>query len=188
MRIISGTAKGKKLFLPLDKNTRPLKDIVRGSIFNILSHSDLLNSGLKDTIVLDLFSGIGSFGLEAISRGAAKVFFFENYELAINILKKNLQKLSFINKSEIIKEDIYKEFIFKNLNCKFDLIFIDPPFKDERLNHLLNNMIKSKILNSTTLIIIHRKKNENINFYEKFKIIREEKYGLSKIFFGKINF
>ena len=88
MRIISGSAKGKKIFIPLDKKTRPLKDLVRESIFNIIHHSKLMNIELKKAAVLDLFSGVGSFGLEAISRGAEKVFFFEKHELALNILKK----------------------------------------------------------------------------------------------------
>ena len=72
MRIISGIAKGKKILTPVDKKTRPLRDMVRESIFNILNHSDLLKFKLDKCTVLDLFSGVGSFGLEAISRGAKK--------------------------------------------------------------------------------------------------------------------
>ena len=99
MRIISGTAKGKKIHTPEDKNTRPLKDMVKESIFNILDHSNLLNKNLEDCTILDLFSGVGSFGLEAISRGAKKVVFFENYKPAIKLLTKNIDLLSFNKKS-----------------------------------------------------------------------------------------
>ena len=70
MRIISGYCKGKKIYLPKDKKTRPLRDIVKESIFNILNHSNNLSFRIEDSEVLDLFSGSGSFGLECISRGA----------------------------------------------------------------------------------------------------------------------
>ena len=77
MRIIGGNFKGKKILKPVDKLTRPLKDMVRESIFNILEHSKLETFNLKKSYVLDLFSGTGSFGLECISRGVKKVIFFE---------------------------------------------------------------------------------------------------------------
>ena len=92
MRIISGELKGKKILLPKDKITRPLKDMVKESIFNILEHSNLFLFKIKKARVLDLFSGSGSFGLECISRGADHVTFFENYSIALSILKKNVEK------------------------------------------------------------------------------------------------
>ena len=79
MRVISGDLKGKKLLIPLDKSTRPLRDLVRESIFNILDHSPKVSVELKNSKVLDLFSGTGSFGIECLSRGAESVTFFENY-------------------------------------------------------------------------------------------------------------
>ena len=88
MRIISGIAKGKKIAIPMDKKTRPLKDRVRESIFNIIEHSNLFKLKFNQSTVLDLFSGVGSFGLEAISRGAKKVVFIENYNGVLPILKK----------------------------------------------------------------------------------------------------
>ena len=77
MRIISGDLKGKKLSVPLDKSTRPLKDMVRESIFNIINHSSKVSKKIFDAKVLDLFSGTGSFGLECLSRGASEVFFLK---------------------------------------------------------------------------------------------------------------
>ena len=77
MRIISGKFKGKKLFLPQDKNTRPLKDLVKESIFNLLEHSAQIKKKIKSASVLDLFSGSGSFGLECISRGSQEVYFLK---------------------------------------------------------------------------------------------------------------
>ena len=90
MRIISGSNKGKKLIMPNDKITRPLKDMAKESIFNILTHSKYINFHIKDSKVLDLFSGIGSFGLECISRGSKFVFFLENYPPVLEILKVNI--------------------------------------------------------------------------------------------------
>ena len=85
MRIISGIFKGKKILEPEDKKTRPLKDIVKESIFNIIHHSNKFNVELNDANILDLFSGVGSFGLECLSRGAKYVVFFENYNRVFSI-------------------------------------------------------------------------------------------------------
>ena len=93
MRIISGSFKGKKILLPKDKLTRPLKDLTKESIFNIIKHSKLLNVELEQANILDLFSGIGSFGLECLSRGAATVTFLENYKEVLVVLKKNINNL-----------------------------------------------------------------------------------------------
>ena len=79
MRVIGGSLKGKKLSIPLDKSTRPLRDMVRESIFNILDHSSKVSKNINNSKVLDLFSGTGSFGIECLSRGAKEVIFFENY-------------------------------------------------------------------------------------------------------------
>ena len=93
MRIISGSFKGKKILEPKDNNTRPLKDLTKESIFNIILHSKKFNVDIENSKILDLFSGVGSFGLECISRGTKKVFFVENYIGVLPILKKNLASL-----------------------------------------------------------------------------------------------
>ena len=93
MRIISGQFKGKKILEAKDKNTRPLKDIVKESIFNLIQHSKKIDVVIENSSVLDLFSGSGSFGIECISRGSKEVVFFENYPDAIKILEKNLNLL-----------------------------------------------------------------------------------------------
>ena len=102
MRIIGGNLKGKKILIPKDKNTRPLRDLVKESIFNLIQHSNKFDCSLVGSNILDLFSGIGSFGLECLSRDSKKVFFFENYDLALEILNKNLKLLNIKNKYEII--------------------------------------------------------------------------------------
>ena len=188
MRIISGIAKGKKIILPVNKKTRPLKDMVRESIFNILKHSDLLKLELEKCNILDLFSGVGSFGLEAISRGAKKVVFFENYKPAVNLLSKNIDILSFKNKTEICNKNIYAVNCFKDLKNKFNIVFLDPPFKEKNINLILENLSNSKLFNSETLIIIHRHKKTLDSLDKKLKIKKEKIYGSSKILFGFFNY
>ena len=188
MRIISGIAKGKKIILPINKKTRPLKDMVRESIFNIIKHSDLLKLELEKCNILDLFSGVGSFGLEAISRGAKKVVFFENYKPAVNLLSKNIDILSFKNKTEICNKNIYAVNCFKDLKNKFNIVFLDPPFKEKNINLILENLSNSKLFNSETLIIIHRHKKTLDSLDKTLKIKKEKIYGSSKILFGFFNY
>ena len=88
MRVISGSFKGKKILIPKDKKTRPLKDLTKESIFNIIMHSNKFKINLSDSLILDLFCGIGSFGIECLSRGVKKVIFFENYQGVLPLLKK----------------------------------------------------------------------------------------------------
>ena len=108
MRIIGGEKKGGKIILPYDKNTRPLKDILKESLFNILTHSNILKFKFENSNILDLFSGVGSFGLECLSRGSLSVTFVENYSNTLNLLKKNILNNNFRKKSKIIEKNIFK--------------------------------------------------------------------------------
>ena len=185
MRIIGGNLRGKKIFLPKDTNTRPLRDIVKESIFNLILHSKKINCSLDNSNILDLFSGIGSFGLECLSRNSKKVTFFENYKEALYILKKNLKILNFESKCEIIEDDCFKFFDTKKLsNEKFDIIFIDPPYKEIRINLLIDLILKKKFLKIDGIIIIHRHKKDNIEISNKLKILDQRIYGISKIIIG----
>ena len=186
MRVISGELKGKKLSEPLDKSTRPLKDMVRESIFNILDHSNKLSTKINNSKVLDLFSGTGSFGIECLSRGAKEVIFFENYSNSLKILKKNIFNLKLEDKTKIYERNAYdlKE---TNLNSEiFDVIFLDPPFKDKEINILIDQIKKLKIANINTLIVIHRNKKSVDNISKFLNVLDEKNYGLSKIFFSKL--
>ena len=187
MIIISGNYKGKKSLEPKDRSTRPLKDLAKESIFNIIKHSNKINITLENSEVLDLFSGIGSFGLECLSRGSSSLTFVESYKEVLPILKKNISNLNYQDKSLVIEKDILNNFNYKNLNIKFDIIFIDPPFKEKKLNLILTNILDENILNNDGIIIIHRHKKEDDNFLDKFKIIEKKIYGISKIIFGTLS-
>jgi len=184
MRIISGNFKGKKILLPKDKLTRPLKDLTKESIFNILKHSKLLNIELESSNVLDLFSGVGSFGLECLSRGAKNVTFMESYTDVLSVLKKNIDNLNQQNQTKVIEKDIFAENTLKLLNDKFDIIFMDPPYKEKKLFFLLNVITELELLNNGGVIIIHRHKKEEDDLPKEFNLILEKNYGISKIIFG----
>ena len=187
MRVIGGNLKGKKILNPTDKSTRPLKDMVKEAIFNIIEHSKNEYVELNNAKVLDLFSGTGSFGIECLSRGAKKVIFFENYINSIKILKKNLDLLNLNKQSNIIEKDAYNIVLSQNNLTKFDLIFLDPPFKDNKLNQLIEKIKQMRITSKNTLIIIHRNKKISEIIPKDLIISKEKNYGLSKIIFGKIS-
>jgi 16S rRNA (guanine966-N2)-methyltransferase len=184
MRIISGNSKGKKILEPKDLNTRPLKDLTKESIFNILTHSNKFNIVLQNSKVLDLFSGVGSFGLECLSRGSDHVTFVENYNHVLPVLKKNILNLGYQENSIIIEKNIINNLDFKIFEKKFDIIFLDPPYKESSLLLILNNIIESAILNNDGVIILHRHKKEKDKFPEKFNTFEEKTYGISKVIFG----
>ena len=183
MRIISGYFKGKHIFQPKDSKTRPLKDLTKESIFNIINHSNKFEINLQGSNVLDLFSGVGSFGIECLSRGAKEVIFAENYVNVIPILRKNLLNLKTLKNYKILNKDIYNNNFFLGLERKFDLIFLDPPYKDNNLEILFDRIKNNKILNKNGIIILHRHKKEKNIFPTEFDIIEEKKYGISKIIF-----
>jgi len=183
MRIISGSFKGKKILEPKDRKTRPLKDLTKESIFNIIKHSNKFKINFTNSSILDLFSGVGSFGIECLSRGAKKVIFIENYQGVITLLKKNLFSLKSIQNYEIIENDIYNENIFLKLNDKFDIIFLDPPYKCNDISKIILNIKINELLNNNGLIILHRHKNNRDIYPSNFEVIEEKKYGISKIIF-----
>ena len=187
MRIISGIFKGKKIFEPKDASTRPLKDLTKESIFNIIVHSNKLKIDIKNSFVLDLFSGVGSFGIECISRGAKHVTFIENYNGVLPILKKNLSSLKIDEKYQVIEQNILNGINLKNSINTFDIIFLDPPYKEKNLKKILDNISSEKLMKDNGVIIIHRHKNEKDQLSENLKIIEEKKYGISKIIFGILN-
>jgi len=186
MRIISGELKGKKLSVPLDKSTRPLRDMVRESIFNILDHSNKLSTEIYNSKVLDLFSGTGSFGIECLSRGAAEVIFFENYHNSLKILKQNIFNLKLENRSIVFD---YSAYNLKEVNLEdriFNIIFLDPPFKDRKIKSLIDQIKKLKVADENSLLVIHRNKKSEDNISQYLNVIVEKNYGLSKIFFCKL--
>ena len=183
MRIIGGELKGKSFNFLKSKTTRPLKDSVKENIFNILSHSKILNTNIKKSKVLDLYSGVGSFGLECISRGANNVTFVEKENIATEILKDNISKLSIKNKVVVEEKEIYN-FLKESNKKKFDIFFLDPPFKDKNYVNELQIIFKTKIYKKKHTIIIHREKNSKDELHHLIKTLIVKVYGRSKLIFG----
>ena len=183
MRIISGLFKGKKFLEPKDKKTRPLKDLTKESIFNIITHSKNIKINFEKSNILDLFSGVGSFGIECLSRNAKNVVFVENYQGVISILKKNLDNLKSINNYEIIEKDIYQSNMFAEFDKKFNIIFLDPPYKDNNLDKLLTRIKNNKILEDDGVLVLHRHKDQKDTIPENYEIIENKRYGISRILF-----
>ena len=185
MRIISGKLKGKQIQFLKSKITRPLKDVVKENIFNILKHSNKIEIQINNARILDLYSGIGSFGIECISRGAKNVTFVEKEQKIINLLKENLINLSIANQAQVFNQEIKSNnFFFKN---KYDIFFFDPPFKENNFIEVLQKLNKNKCFNNKHLVIIHREKNTHDKLNEILNILMIRQYGRSKIIFGKFN-
>ena len=185
MRIISGNFKGRKLLTPDDIKTRPLKDLTKESIFNILKHSNKFNVEIKNSVVLDLFAGVGSFGIECLSNEAKYVTFVENYNGVLPILKKNLSNLKLDKKYEIIEQNIYTG--LKLAKSNYDIIFLDPPYKDKNISELIDRIFEINLLSKSGIIITHRNKNVKDKYSKNFRILEEKTYGISKISFGNLN-
>ena len=186
MRIIGGKYKGKKLIQPLDKTTRPLKDLVKESIFNIIQHSNKINIQIENSKVLDLYAGSGSFGIECISRDAKLVYFFEKHLNAIKILNQNINSLKENSNYELFEKDCLDFLASDSFTTKnFNIIFLDPPFKEDTLNKILNLILRKNILNVDGLIIIHRHIKDKIKIIDELEIVEDRKYGISRIFFCK---
>ena len=145
MRIISGILKGRSIDFLKNNETRPLKDAVRENIFNILMHSNLIEVKIKNSYILDLYSGSGSFGIECISRGAKKATFVEKDIVATNILKENLINLKSTNNSVIFNNKI-ENTLLNDINEEFNIFFLDPPFKDYEYLKILELIKKKKYL------------------------------------------
>ena len=185
MRIISGNLKGRKILAPDDIKTRPLKDLTKESIFNILKHSNKFNIRIKNSVILDLFAGVGSFGIECLSNGAKYVTFVENYNGVLPILKKNLSNLKLDKKYEVIEQNIFTGLKLTKIN--YDIIFLDPPYKKKNIPELIDKIFETNLLSKNGIIITHRSKNVKEKYSKNFRILEEKTYGISKILFGILN-
>ena len=179
MRIISGKARGTKLFTLEGLETRPTLDRVKESLFNIISDK------IYDSYVLDLFSGSGAIGLEFASRGAKKVILCDASKNAIEIIKKNIKKTHLENAVELYNLD-FKKMIKIIENNKFDIIYLDPPYKTDYIKESLSIIKNNKILNKDGIIIAETDEPEKIkNQLEEInvEIIDQRKYGRANLFF-----
>ena len=183
MRVISGASRGTKLFSLEGENTRPTLDRVKEALFNIIQME------LNDAIVLDLFAGSGALGIEALSRGAKKFYFCDSSIEATNIINKNLEKTKLKEKSKVYKlkfEEALK--IIKNENIKFDIIFLDPPYKTNYISKAIEKILEYNLIKDNTLLVLET--DEENRVLEEIKntvldIYDVRKYGRVSLLFSK---
>lgn len=167
MRVISGIYKGRKLNGYDIDGTRPTMDRVKESMFA------MIQLDIKNAIVLDLFAGSGSLGIEALSNGARECHFVEKNKEMAEILKKNLIG---INNTYVYKED-YGNFLTKT-NLKFDVILLDPPYNGTMISDSLKLIKKQDILNNEGIIVCEYETEE---IKTDFKIVKERQFGNKKV-------
>ena len=181
MRIISGKARGTKLYTLEGENTRPTLDRVKESLFSIIQNN------LQDAIVIDLFSGSGALGLECLSRGAQKAYLCDKSPMAIEIIKKNIQKTHMNNNTIVLNID-YKKSIEK-INEETDIIFIDPPYKANIATDAIEIITNKKILRKNGIIILEtddeKREIEQLKNNIKMEMYDFRTYGRVKLIFLK---
>ncbi|MBI5327903.1 MAG: 16S rRNA (guanine(966)-N(2))-methyltransferase RsmD [Deltaproteobacteria bacterium] len=157
MRIIGGTAKGRRLASFKGMSIRPTTDKVREAIFNILHHPEDNRFPFKN--VLDLFAGTGAMGIEALSKGAETVTFVDNDPKAVKIIKKNLDSCGFAERAVIIDRDVQSALkLLSKKGEKFDLIIIDPPYNSSLTGAALNHIDDNRFLNTDGIIVAESSK------------------------------
>lgn len=181
MRIIGGSARGTKLYTLEGENTRPTLDRVKESLFNIIQKD------IPQSTFLDLFSGSGAIGLEAVSRGAKKAILCDKSKEAINIIKRNIEKTHLENKVKLYQLS-YEELLNKKINEKIDIIYIDPPYKTEFAKNAIKIILDKKIINNESIVIIETDDEKRI--IEEIKdfnieIVNQRKYGRAHLIFIK---
>ncbi len=178
MRIISGNARGTKLYTLEGNNTRPTLDRVKEALFN------KINFQLEEAIVLDLFAGSGALGLEALSRGAKIAYFGENSHQAAKVIEKNIYKTKMQDKAKLIIKD-YKKVLEEVKQIKFDIIFLDPPYETNYDIETIELVLKDNLLKDNGFIVLETDSNEKENKIKtlNIKIDDTRKYGRVKLLF-----
>lgn len=179
MRIISGSARGTKLYTLEGITTRPTLDRVKESLFNIIQ------SEIPNSVFLDLFSGSGAIGLEAASRGAKKVILCDISKEAVKVINKNIEKTHLKEKVELYNLD-YQILLNKNMKQILDIIYIDPPYNSNFAAKSLGILVDKNLVNENSKIIIETDDEESLlKEIEKMKveIIDKRRYGRAILIF-----
>jgi 16S rRNA (guanine966-N2)-methyltransferase len=175
MRVIAGSAKGRHIKVPRGTGTRPATDLVRGAIFSILEAADADWSR-----VLDLFSGSGSLGIEALSRGAGWVDFVDQAPNCCRTIRENLVKTGFADRARVHCSSVAKA--ISSLEGEYSLILIDPPYADSAIGGLVQRLATSRLVGpDTTVVITHSSRLPLAQSYPPLKAAKERRHGDSSI-------
>lgn len=182
MRVVSGKSRGTKLIVPEGSNTRPTIDRIKETLFNMISFD------IPGCLFLDLFSGSGAIGIEALSRGAKKVAMVEHHTEAVVCIRKNLEKTRLQEDAIVYNIDIYTALQkLKQNNEKFDIVFMDPPYHLEGIDKIFECIRSYNLLNETGYIILERATTNEPLGFEGYTLIKEKTYKTTTLsFFERI--
>ncbi|MCR5420973.1 MAG: 16S rRNA (guanine(966)-N(2))-methyltransferase RsmD [Lachnospiraceae bacterium] len=173
MRVIAGSARRLLLKTPAGYVTRPTSDKVKETLFNIL-----MPYIYSDTVFLDLFSGSGGIGIEALSRGALKTVFVENNKEAVACIKENLKTTRFSEASSVMNSDALTALHKLEGQEIFDIIFMDPPYNKGYERSILEYLAHSGMVNNETLIVVEASNETDFDYVAElgYKVVKFKKY------------
>lgn len=175
MRVIAGKAKGHQLKAPKLLTTRPATDLVRGAIFSILANMTD-NWGQ----VLDLFSGSGALGIEALSRGAGQVDFVEREPRCCAIIRENLAKTKLTAQAHVYCCSVEKALTF--LDKEYNIILIDPPYADRSIGNVLTKLANSRLVGKDSIVVVTHSPHLTLETtYAQLNFVKEHRHGDSCI-------
>lgn len=174
MRIISGRARGSKLQTIEGLNTRPTTDRVKESLFNLLQY-DFYNK-----VVLDLFSGSGALGLEAVSRGAVKAILVDESRACCEVIKKNIAKIKAEDACTVLQTDVGSA-IKKQASASVDFVFMDPPYHKGLIEPTLKQLLDTGILANNAIISVEHEKTDTFEVPSGFECLKQRSYGITTL-------
>lgn len=181
MRVIAGSAKGHKLKAPKGLETRPTTDKIKESLFNIISPD------LYDCSFLDLFSGTGAIGIEALSRGAKKAVFIDKSSVCKKIIEENLLHTKLNHLGAVYQCSVSAGLdLLKEKKEAFDIIFMDPPYAQDIIGETIMKIADYGLLNDSGYIIIEHSSEKPITHLDKFQLWKEKNYKTTTMTFLKL--
>ncbi len=184
MRIVGGKSRGLILSTPADEHVRPTSDRVREAIFNILAHNDFgTGFRLEGARVLDLFSGTGALGLEALSRGAKYVLFVDDHAESRGLIRRNVEAMQATGVTKIWRRDATDLGpLPPNAGGPFDLLLLDPPYRKDLAGRALTSARNGAWLAAKALVVAEMAEDENFIAPQGFALLDERVYGDTKVF------
>ena len=182
MKIIAGKHKGRKIHIEVDKSLRPTRPMVREAVFSILTSGEFIdeegNTALDGALVLDLFSGSGSFAMEALSRGARHVILFDKERKHLNLAKFNIESIKEQDNTTLICADIER---IQPAKEPVDIVFIDPPYRKDLIVSSIEKLDATGWLKDSSIIIAETSVTDKLSTLEKFELVLKREYGSSKV-------
>ena len=175
MRVIAGTAKGHQLIGPDRRSTRPATDLVRGAIFSMLE-----NLASDWSLVLDLYSGTGAMGIEALSRGAGWADFVDRQRRCCDIIKRNLEKTKLSDRAHVYCCEVENAISF--LDKEYSIIIMDPPYRNRAIGETISRLAKSRLVGAQTIVVVTHSSHLTLEpVYPPLSLIKERRHGDSCI-------